>query len=46
MSRVAKRVYPNPENVRVYNEKYALYTKTIGALEGIWDAYQAFMDRD
>ena len=46
MSRVAKRVYPNPENVKVYNEKYALYTKTIGALEGIWDAYQAFMDRD
>ena len=46
MSRVAKRVNPIPENVEVYNKKYALYTKTVEALDCVWDAYQAFRDKD
>ena len=44
MSRLAKRIVPIPENVEVYNRKYALYTKTVEALDGVWDAYQSFME--
>ena len=43
---VPKRVNPIPENVEVYNKKYALYTKTVEALDCVWDAYQAFRDKD
>lgn len=44
MSRISKKIYPNPENVKLYSEKYALYIKTLEALDDVWDAYQNFSD--
>ncbi len=46
MSRLTKRVEPIPENVEIYNRKFALYTKTVEALDKVWDAYQTFMEQN
>lgn len=45
MCRIAKRVMPDQGNVEVYNQKYALYCKTVDSLHGVWDAYQKYIDK-
>lgn len=44
MCRISERVYPNPEKMKIYDKKYELYCKTIDGLNGVWDAYQEYMD--
>lgn len=44
MCRSASRVLPRPEAVRVYEEKYALYRKTIECLNALWPDMQRFME--
>ena len=44
MSRIAEPVYPNPAYREIYNRKYALYCKTIDALDPLWDDMQALIE--
>ncbi|NLU31231.1 MAG: carbohydrate kinase [Clostridiaceae bacterium] len=43
MSRLAPAVMPDTANYEVYDKKYALYRKTIDALDSVWDSYQELM---
>ena len=43
MSRLAPAVMPNTGNYEIYDRKYALYLKTIDALDSVWDSYQELM---
>ena len=45
MGRIAPAVQPNPAATVIYDEKYALYCKTIEALDGLWDSMQAYRDK-
>ena len=44
MSRIAEPVYPNPAYQEIYNRKYALYCKTIDALDPLWADMQALIE--
>ena len=46
MCRISKRIMPNQKNIGTYNQKYALYCKTIDSLHEVWDSYQKYMDRN
>jgi L-xylulokinase len=39
MVKIAGRVEPNPEAKAIYDKKYALYRKTIEALEPVWGEF-------
>ncbi|MCK9414411.1 MAG: carbohydrate kinase [Prolixibacteraceae bacterium] len=43
MIKVKNRMEPNPQNVPVYEKKYALYKQVISALDGVWDNMQKLM---
>lgn len=45
MCRTGEPVLPNPRNSAIYDEKYALYCKTIDALDGLWDSIQSYRDK-
>ena len=34
---VSKKVLPRPEYAEVYERKYRMYRKVIGALSGVWE---------
>lgn len=44
MTAISDAIYPIPENVEIYNKKYALYVKTIDCLDGLWDDMQKLID--
>lgn len=43
MIKVKLRIEPDPNNVAIYEKKYALYKQVISALDGIWDNMQKLM---
>ena len=44
MCRSVSRVLPRPDAAKVYEEKYALYLKTIECLNALWPDMQRFME--
>ena len=44
MVRVTKRIEPNAERFEIYRKKYALYLKTIDALDSLWGDMQALIE--
>ena len=44
MCRIGDPVYPDSKRTGIYDEKYALYCKTIEALNGLWDSVQQYKD--
>ena len=44
MSPAAGAVYPRPEAAESYNKKYALYVRTIEALNAVWPDMQDYID--
>lgn len=44
MCRISEAVMPDPKRSAIYDEKYALYCKTIEALDGLWDEMQKYKD--
>ncbi len=44
MVKLGERVEPRAEWRQVYDQKYALYCKTIEALDGVWDSIQGYID--
>lgn len=40
MIKVKNRMEPIPQNVEIYEKKYALYKQVISALDGVWDNMQ------
>jgi L-xylulokinase len=45
MCNISPPVLPDAERLAIYDEKYALYRKTIEALDGLWDSMQAYKDK-
>lgn len=45
MSRVSARYLPVAPHHAAYEKKYALYEKTVGALEGIWPQIQTYIEQ-
>ena len=46
MCRSVSRVLPRPDAAKVYEEKYALYLKTIECLNALWPDMQRFMEEN
>ena len=44
MCRSVSRVLPRSDAAKVYEEKYALYLKTIECLNALWPDMQRFME--
>ena len=44
MCSVSPAVRPDPDKAEIYGKKYALYKKTIEALDGLWDEMQALIE--
>ncbi len=44
MCAVSPAVLPDPAKAGIYEKKYALYRKTIDALDGLWDDMQALIE--
>ena len=44
MCAVSPAVLPDPAKAEIYAKKYALYKKTIDALDGLWDDMQALIE--
>ena len=40
MTQLSDAVNPIEKNVAIYNRKYAIYEKTIAALDSVWDDFQ------
>ncbi len=45
MCQIVEPVFPDTKRTAIYDEKYELYSKTIHALDGLWDSIQAYEDR-
>lgn len=45
MGRIDPGCTADPAATVIYDEKYALYCKTIEALDGLWDSMQAYRDK-
>ena len=44
MCKLVEPVLPDPELKDAYNKKYAMYLKTIGCLDGLWNDIQSYKD--
>ena len=45
MTVISGRYEPNTELKEIYDQKYALYLKTIECLDGLWDQMQAYIEK-
>lgn len=45
MCRIAPAVQPRRQYSAIYEQKYALYRKTVDCLDGLWDQMQALIER-
>lgn len=45
MTVISGRYEPNAELKEIYDQKYALYLKTIECLDGLWDQMQAYIEK-
>lgn len=45
MTRVKQEIQPNPSNVQIYNEKYAMYKQIITALDPVWNDLSELMGK-